>query len=343
MRTSELASPTRIAVIGIVGMAGLGVGLGLHASQPPAQTAPVADLPAPPPPPAPERAVAQQAATPSDQLLFVFDVRGRAYVQLAALDRVPHVHPRLVHEDTDEVAIAALPAWIRSDEQRAWLGTKVEVDSECIATIDQLDVIARVTGDAGYADEHSDEWTADAVVAHGKVMLAARLDHCDGRYARPLALGHVIAFDDAHDDALAGQARAQLFGSAAARAIDARWNFAQDGNWRKDVPVDTLIERDPVTGDTYASVHVHTGFGCGGPDVNLWGLYRRDADGHVAQLELRELDEQEVISIDRLLDVGNDGRVEVLAKTDLGLDTVLMRSGGEVLGELELPYFGCPC
>ncbi len=115
------------------------------------------------------------------------------------------------------------------------------------------------------------------------------------------------------------------------------------GTWwdAENAQLTTKIVKHPTTGVTWVSIHGHMDHGCGDPSANVWGLFRVEADGSLASVQLRKLDDLE--SIDQLIDIDGDGELELIGKPWLGLDTVVMRASGEELARLTLPLFGCPC
>src|SRR6185369_11640136 len=75
---------------------------------------------------------------------------------------------------------------------RRWLGQRVTVDGTCSANVTGFAVVARLTGDTGYAGIDDEHWTARNVLEHGHPMLAATLDGCHGTFARDAALAPVV-------------------------------------------------------------------------------------------------------------------------------------------------------
>jgi len=294
----------------------------------------------------------------SMELGLVFSVGGATYMPLAEVgaDRdvaIPkHGRPRLSSADGVESAIATVEDSDVPAEYRRWQGRTVVVDNACETTVTGFAIVARLTGDPGYAGIDASKWTATSVFETGGTLLVARLADCDGTFARDAALPAVVVPEPIEDAELGGRARAALIASAAAKDTQAEYakfytQYEADGephgNWwdEKYVHFDTRVVRHPTTGVTWVSVHGSIDHGCGDPSVNVWGLFRVDGDGTLAPVQLRKLDD--LWEIDQLVDIDNDGELEVIGKPWLGLDTVVVRANGEELDRLQLPFFGCPC
>ncbi|MBA2538561.1 MAG: hypothetical protein H0V17_02910, partial [Deltaproteobacteria bacterium] len=113
------------------------------------------------------------------------------------------------------------------------------------------------------------------------------------------------------------------------------------GDWSDHTDFTTHILRHPKTGVTWVAIHAHTDHGCGGPDINVWGLFRVARDGSLVTVEDRKLDT--LYAIDRIIDVDNDGKLELIGKTWLGTETVLTRANGDEVSRLAMKFHGCPC
>ena len=295
-------------------------------------------------------ALAAPAATPSRsaQLLFVFRAGKATYVKLADLapgEPLPR-HGRLtLSEDETTAAVGVVQKADVPEAYRGWAGKRVVVDGgACTANVTGYAVVARLTGEPGYAGIEDGPWTVDTVVAQGATVLAARLDGCaHGSFARDASLAPIIVPERIKDEQLADAARSALLASDVAREADVEWKASeQPGTWEDHAELDTRVVRHPRTGVTWVAVHGTLGdTGCGGPDINVWGLFRADRDGTLTPIELRKLDE--LYSIETLIDVDGDGELELLGRPWLGLDLVLAHANGEVIDRLALPFFGCPC
>lgn len=318
---------------------------------------PPIEVPQPPPvtrevlAPAPMPLAVAEPAAPvrSDELLLVFRAGDDLYMKLADADPMPR-HGAPVLSDRGEVdhwqttstaavADADVPA-----AHRRWLGTTVSVDGTCTARVTGVAVVARLVGDPGYAAGDHAAWTAANVLELGAPVLAAKLAGCsEGTYAREAALPPVVVPTVIEDGALADRARAKLLASAPARAAQREWEQNErTGAWEasESTTIRTLIVRHPTTHVTWVSVHARVEEGCGGPDINIWGLYRLQGERLVAAQQ-RELGD--LYSIDRLIDVEGDGELELIGAPWLGNDTIVVHAAGDELVRLALPFFGCPC
>ena len=295
-----------------------------------------------------EALVAMEPAQPvrSSELSLVFSADGATYVKLADLDAADlpaHGPPRLVSGDF-ETAIAAVKTRDLPAEHHAWIDRRVRVDGACEATVTGFAVVSRLVGDTGYAGVTDEHWTATSVLDLGSTVLAARLDGCNGTFARDAALPAVLVPAQLENAKLATRARELLLASAPARNAQREWlELEQTGAWHEseDATIKTIVVRHPTTGVTWVSAHGVVFQGCGGPEINVWGLFRVQPDGTLAAAQLRDLGE--LWSIDQLIDIDGDGELEIVGKPWLGLDTVVTRASGEELERLALAFFGCAC
>jgi hypothetical protein len=285
----------------------------------------------------------------STELSLVFSAAGTTYVKLTDIGEDAEVMPKfgrakLVDDDGVTTAFAMVEARDVPKAYRRWAGREVIVDGSCRANVTGFAVVSRLTGDTGYAGIDDDKWTAKNVLEHGSVVLAAKLDGCKGTFARGAELPPVIIPREIEDAELAAKARAALIASGPAQQTQRDYlEFDTAKPWYDSdyVSFATRIVRHPTTGVTWVSVHGSMDHGCGGPDVNVWGLYRVEADGTLAAAQLRHLGD--LHSIEKLIDIDNDGELELIGHPWLGLDTVLVRGSGEELDRLPLAFFGCPC
>ena len=297
--------------------------------------------------------VADDPAPPTaTELSLVFQLDGVSYVALADVaangdvdqsvaEVPPHGKLRMLNDkDTGITAVIAKvkPADVPADYQ-GWIGKRVTVDGDCLAMVDGFAVVSRLVGDPGYAGLEQRDWTATSILESGSAVLAARLDGCtQGLLARDAALAPIVMPVEITDDTLAKAARTLVIDSAEGKAASAAWADDQgEGAWHEQATFDTRVLRHPSTGETFVSVHAHHDEGCGGPHVNLWGLFRSD-DGELVTVELREV--EGLTSID-LFDLEDDGRFE-LSGADW-TDVAVKRASGAELERLDVPFFGCPC
>ena len=279
----------------------------------------------------------------SDEIQLVFSAGGATYMKLAD-EPVKHGKPKLFSDEYVETAIAGVDDADVPAPHRAWKQRKVIVDGSCETTVVGFAVIGRLTGSTGYAAIDDDEWTAKNVMEQGHKFLAAKLASCTGTYARDAALPAVVVPRERKDKKLVAVARQHLAGSLAAKVAQSDWEAGErDGVWEdsEDVQWNVRVYEHPTTGATWVSAHAMVPMGCGDPEVNLWGLYRAREDGTLEVVEQKKLDV--LWSIDHVLDIDNDGELEMIGKPWLGMDTVVVGSTGEELERLSLPFYGCPC
>jgi hypothetical protein len=294
-----------------------------------------AALPAPPTP-----SFVMRAGTTSYMKLA--DLAGGDDAEAAGEPRPRHAAPKLYDHDAVYSAVAVVDASDVPRTYRGWLGRAVTVDGACEAKVTGFAVVARLTGDPGYAGLDRETWTAATVLAHGATTLAARLDGCTGTFARDAALPGVVVAQPREDAALAAAARAALIDSAPSRETQREWSDQdQQGAWHAHTDIATGVLRHPRTGVTWVYAHGRGDLGCGGPEVNLWGLFRVDADGKLVAIQLRKLGD--IHAIEQLVDIDGDGELEIIGSTWLGGDRVIARASGEELTRLALPFYGCSC
>ncbi|HEU4616279.1 MAG TPA: hypothetical protein VFS15_29475 [Kofleriaceae bacterium] len=335
------------------GAIGAAFGVGAHSEPRPR----VAVVPAPPLPPVQAPAIAPApvvepapAAQPvrSSEVSLVFSADAATYMKLAdigedAVAMPKHGPAKLISGDVETVIARIAPADV-PEAYRRWQGRKVVVDGACETEVTGFAVVSRLTGDTGYAGIDDAKWTAKNVLEHGSVVLAARLAGCQGTLARDASLPPVIVPEEIDNPELAKRARVALIASQPSRDTQREYlEFDHQGNWWDDeyTSFTTHVVKHPTTGVTWVSVHGSIEHACGDGEVNVWGLFRVEPDGTLAAVQLRKLGD--LWSIDQLVDLDNDGELELVGKPWLGLDTVITRASGEELDRLALPFFGCPC
>ena len=290
-------------------------------------------------------AAVEEPVTTSVQL--VFRAGGATYMKLADLGAEGEDPPRpgipqLVARD---YAFAALAPGSLDDlpkAHRSWQGRTVLVDGTCTATVQGFDVVARLTGDPAYADTRDDHWTADAVMANGMPVLAARLDGCaDGTLAVDAARRALVLLTPTPSPELEARAKKLVLKSADAKAAQHEWADTLDGSWHDNelVTWSTKTVQHPQTRAQYVSVHATIEEGCGGPNINLWHLYRVDGD----KLVRVPTSIEQLSTIDGFVDVDGDGELEVLGRTWTRDDTRLIRADGELVDHAAQPFYGCAC
>jgi hypothetical protein len=300
-------------------------------------------------------ATVKQPAPPpeaSSQLLFVFQAGGDTYVKLSD-DTPRHGKRRLVEGDGGVTTIAEVEASKLPRALRGWETKQVTLDGGCTVAVTGFAVVTRLVGDPGYAGRDEAKWTVTSAASTGSSALAARIAapaECkDALYARDAALAPIVTLEKIENEKLATTATSALLAGDSARAAQASWDEhasgdaeTAKGSWADHASFDTRVLRHPVTGTTWVAIHATaTEQGCGGPQINVFGLYRVNDKGELVTVEDRALDT--VWSIDRILDLDNNGTLELLGKDWLGLETVLVQQTGEELSRLAMPFYGCPC
>lgn len=350
---SEVLVPThshlRRAIVAALGFGAIGAAIALALAPPPASVTVIAVQPDPENLPMSIESTEPAQTVRSPAVSLVFSAGDASYMKLADIGEdgepmPPHAAPRPSNADGIETAIANVDPRDVPVAYQFWLGRDVIVDNTCKTRVTGFAVVSRLVGDTGYANTEDTEWNASNVFENGSPVLAARLADCEGAFARDAALPLVAEPVEIRDHELASKARAALIASTPAQDAQHDWlEYDQQRAWydSEEAVFKTRVVRHPGTGVTWVSVHGSVNQGCGGVDINVWGLFRVQPDGSLAAVQLRKLGD--LWSIDRLIDVDNDGELELIGKPWLGLDTILTRASGEELDRLPLPFFGCPC
>jgi hypothetical protein len=327
-------------------------------------------------------AVAQRAIPPTPPpaplepgFAFVFEVDGASYLQLQDMDALdldegnsddvdedleealrparaplpPHAQPVLVRVDgIPFAAVAAVQAGDLPAAIAGWQGREVLVEGACRAHVTGFALLSRVYSEDLAYEEQEQRLSAVELARMifddlGHLVLAARLDGCQGTYAQPAgipAAATVARVLDSHPAVSA--AVLALRQSKAGRAAQRTWRENDyEGAWWQDAEVTTQVLQHPRTGETFISVHALADAECGGLEINLWGMYRVAASGKPVPLVQRALDN--VHELETFLDIDGDGRFEILASSLWGMDTFLLRADGSRQAMLHVPYFGCQC
>jgi hypothetical protein len=147
------------------------------------------------------------------------------------------------------------------------------------------------------------------------------------------------------DERLAAAGRSALLASAVAAETARDWEergpHEVEGPWWESAQLSTHVLRHPRTGAVLVAVHALRDTGCGGLDINVWGLYRAAADGTLTPVHETRL--EQLHSIERIIDVEGDGELELIGRSWLGDDIVLTAADGSELDRLDMQFYGCPC
>jgi hypothetical protein len=356
----QLVVPPYVSAIHMaVGLGMLAAGIALVAVSSSTPVTPVmpevelAEVTPPAPTPAPRATVAasESAAPLADEIKLVFRADGASYMRLADIERdragalqwPRHAAMRLVKDDGAEIAIAAVQGADLPAMHGAWAGKEVVVDGACRAKVTGFAVVSRLYGDTAYAGIEKEKWDVASVMQSGSQVLAARLDRCSGTFARDAALAPVVVPEPIQNPRLAATARSALIASSAAAEAKRSWDeygSSSGGAWWDHAEIATNVLRHPRTGETFVTVYAHAEFFCGGPDINVWGLYRAAADGTLSPVHEKRF--ERLHSVDRILDIEGDGELELIGRSWLG-DVVIAAADGSELDSLAVPFFGCPC
>jgi hypothetical protein len=208
-------------------------------------------------------------------------------------------------------------------------------------------LISQVTGDPVYAEDETQHWTAASIEEHGTHLIAAKLAHCTGTYARAASAPAAVPFAEIPEsDELAKKATAQLLASETGRTaradIEAQYSATSGSSidFTAATEISTKVTRDPRTGTTWIMVHANSDFACGGPDINFFGLYRV-ADG--ALVTVREQPSPELAGVDALVDLDGDGVPELLGNGWLDPNRAFYNQDLQPIVTYSIPFFGCPC
>ena len=291
----------------------------------------------------------ERQAAPSNKPGFVIEVDGATWfvldVDATTLDT--HRTPRLAHGEFATDTIAMLRDRDLTAELRGWRGQQVIVDGACTDTLHDFALISQVTGDPVYADDATQHWTAASIEEHGTHLIAAKLAHCTGKYARAASAPAAVPFGELADsDDLANQASARLLASETGRT--ARAQLAEQFpageqpqvNFDEATQISTKVTSDPRTGAVWIMVHANSDFACGGPDINFYGLYRV-ADG--ALVTVREQASPDLAGVDALVDLDGDGIPELLGNGWLEPNRAFYTQSLDPIMTYGVPFFGCPC
>ena len=265
----------------------------------------------------------------SSELTLVFSVGKQSFVKLGSADGIKHGKAKHVKVDSMDAAIASVKL------EHPWLGREVIVDGTCKAKVTELAIVARLDG-------WDDHYTAKQVMEEGAPVLAGKLDGCAGKYARPAELPAVVAPDVIDNEALAAKAKALVLSSRAASETSNEWlRDYERSDWQAEAQWDIRVFKHPLTGVTWVSAHAYNEWGCGDPQVNVWGLFRVSSDGKLTATQLRNLGD--MVRIDQLIDVEGDGEFELLGRPWLGTEQLLTHASGEAIDDVPLAFIGCPC
>lgn len=267
----------------------------------------------------------------SSELALVFAVGKQTFVKLGSAEGIKHGRAKHVKVDGMDAAIAK----VTSEQLPGAIGREVIVDGTCHAKVTELAVVARLEG-------YEESYTAAQVMDEGSPVLAGKLDGCTGSYARPAALPAVVVPEPIENAALAAKAKALVLASHPAEETAHEWmTDYEKSDWPSEAQWDIRVFKHPLTGQTWVSAHAYNEWGCGEPEVNVWGLFRVSADGKLTATQLRNLGD--MTRIHQIIDVEGDGEFELLGQPWLGTEQLLTHASGEAIDDVPLSFVGCPC
>ncbi|MFY0572168.1 hypothetical protein ACN28E_51205 [Archangium lansingense] len=290
-------------------------------------------------------ATAQGSSAPRSRLHFVLQAGDASYLVLATLGvgekLPPHGVLRMVGNESAPVVIAEVAEAELPEALRPWRKREVVVDERCRETVAGFAIVSRLFGQPGYAGLTSPEWTADSVLSAGHKVLVARLTRCKGSFARAADTVAISVPRPVVNEAAVAAARADFLASETViQAKKAQVEAGFEDGERVATPRVVAV-RHPTTGETWISLHLRSGSGaCDDTQLNLWGLYRVTRQG-VERKQLIPLESLQ--TIDTLLDIDGDGRLELLTTGFFGLDRELRSGDGKVLDHLTMPIYDCLC
>lgn len=279
---------------------------------------------------------------------FLFQLDGAPYLRIDDLeDATGAKHTRtplrMVSHDGKVAAFAPLEGAEVPAPYRAWLGREVVAGASCRAKVTGLAVVSQLVGEAAYADLDGD-WTPEAVFENGRPMLAAKLDSCGGELlARDASRGPVVIPAKLDNPKLVQSAKRTLLASPAGVQAETRWTEGGGrGRWRDSAAFDVRVVRHPGTHVTWVVAFARNQVDdCGLPETNLLGIYRVNGAGKLLPVTARLV--SELHELEAVIDLEDDGQLELVGKPWLGHDRLVTDGKGEVVDRLEMPFYGCPC
>lgn len=305
----------------------------------------------------------------NSEYALVFEFDGHTYVAIDTVDKpdpwaegpMPadvfprHGALRVVGDpEFPSGVIASMQAADLDADVAAWQGHPLFIDNRCAGQVEDFALISLISGEPlaylgpfdkpGQGGLQGD--LARALLRFGNTIIAGRVPQCGKKtsgVARSASLPVAIPAMVLTDDELVATAKDRFLSSK--MADNAQRAFVENGLegafWRSEPDsLQTRVFRHPQTGQTLISIHAVVDYGCGGTDINLWGLYEVDATGEVRERQL--IDAQSILGVGEAIDIDGDGTFEFTAH-DAGGDPALITMDGEILRVLESPFYGCSC
>lgn len=249
------------------------------------------------------------------EFAMVFSVDGDTYVQLSTEETAETTgRARLVEDGEGAAAIAPVTVDALPEEYRAWAGRTVLVDGTCEAKVIGFAEVSRAAGDASaVAFDHEDDaeaarWTVERL-RNANITLAARLDGCDGTWARATTYSPSMIARGIDEPTLENAATADLLADAGDQVQQAWRESGGEGDWRDAVDVTSSAYVHPATNERWIFVSAQVGGSCGEPGVSEMAVYRANADGTVRRFA--KLDYAGAM-LHQVVDVDGDGQPELV-------------------------------
>lgn len=287
-----------------------------------------------------------------EEFAMVFSVDGTSYLRLSTDEEASARGPgKFIDEGgiasvVAQVATAAMP-----DDLRKWAGRTVLVNGTCRARVVGFAEVSRVSGYASDPHNYDEDgnhiepeaWTAELVLERNDVTLAAKLDGCDGTWARaesysPAAVASMIEAPD-----LEAAAIGELLAKNDDDVNDEAWRQSGgEGDWRDAVDIKTTAWQHPFTNERWVFVQANTGGGgCGEASMSLMAAYRAKPDGTVRRFtDLGYAYD----TIAQIVDLDGDGQPELILGGDDRAELVdLANEHHESIDVPSYGYDGCGC
>ncbi len=270
---------------------------------------------------------------PPPDVWFVLTVGEQTYAVMEAKYWPPQkLGPARIVGDVTPVSVAVadiakrdLPAELKQLRRQG-----MNVDGSCKAAISGFAVIARLHNEVHDPDDSAAH--ATEVMTSGERLLAARLEGCDGTYARAARLPELEVFTEtAHE--LAPVARERFLASEPVMETQRDWyDTGHSGTWyeEEDARVTALVFAHPRTGVEWVVVHANLDGGPCGTSYGVLGLYRIDGD-NLVDVSVRTSGLEQ---IDGLVDIDRDGEPELLGSSN-GFQT-LDRADGAIITSISV-------
>ncbi len=285
------------------------------------------------------------------ELALVFDVDGTSYMRLShELRASARGKARMIVADDVYAVVAPVSASAMPNDLATWNGREVLVNGTCRARIIGFAEVSRVSGDPPGSENYwysSEEdrpttppaWTIATVTADN-VTLAAKLDGCDGTWARSADYEPAQIAHNAEAPALETAAIADLLVNDNETLAKEWKDSGGEGDWQDEVDIDASTYEHPVTGDKWIFVTAFEAGGCGEPSLSRMVAYRAGKSGKVQRFA--DLD-YAGRSISDVVDLDGDGQPELLLGAGTTTDLVDLANVDHASISVPVHHYGCGC